>query len=30
MALARITEAFGCDERMLMHGNKQRSILEFE
>ena len=26
MALARITEAFGCDERALLQGNSQRSL----
>ncbi|OPY26562.1 MAG: DNA polymerase [Methanocella sp. PtaU1.Bin125] len=26
MALARITEAFGCDERTLMQGNSQRTL----
>jgi DNA polymerase I len=26
MALARVTEAFGCDERTLMQGNSQRTL----
>ncbi len=26
MGLARITEAFGCDERTLMQGNSQRTL----
>jgi DNA polymerase I len=26
MALCRITEAFGCDERTLMQGNSQRTL----
>lgn len=29
MALARITEPFGCDERSLMQGNAQRSLESF-